>query len=261
MNLTPSSDKGIAIVLLAVVLVAATGAATAVTMTEDDVPEEKQVGTDVTATVTLTDLYANSSEWELRAESNLTGTLDWGVSKAQFGNAGTSNENVTGSTYETTINRDDDVETVTITVTGTVPVKANSTYNYDPRQNISAITVYRVAGGQEEVVGTANVEYYSNASNSAREAIEDAQDAIEEAGGDSEAEDTLEGAISSYNNGNFPNAQRLAEKAKDQAEQTNQSQQTTQLLIYGGLGVAFLAIVVGGVWYWRQQQDTYDKLR
>ena len=261
MNLTRYSKQGIAL-LLAVLLVGAAGTAAAASFSEDSVPTEKEVGTEATATVTVGDLYDDGpSEWTLRVESEFNGTVDWQVSKKKFGNAGIENESGTGSSYETSVSRDADIESVTVTVTGTVPDQPNSTYSYEPRQNVSAVTVYRVSDGEAVEIDSADVEYYTATSKNARAAIDDAQAAIDEAGGDAEAADTLESAISSYDNGNFANAERLASNAQEQANETQQSQQTTQLLMYGGVGAVVLLVVGGGVWYWRNQQDDYDKLR
>ncbi|WP_136717292.1 hypothetical protein [Halorientalis salina] len=230
-------------------------------VSDDSAPEEAEVGSATSATVTVSELYTDApGEWTLRAESNFTGTVDWQISKKKFGNAGVDNESASGSSFETTINREqDETETVTVSVSGTVP--EIDQYSYENRQNVTAVTIYRVSDGEKVELGTTRIEYFTNESKNAREAIDSARQAINDTGGNAEAERSLEQAISAYNSGNFENAVSNAEDAESTANSAAQSQQTTQLLMYGGVAAVVLVVVVGGVWYWRNQQDDYDKLR
>lgn len=260
MNSIPCSKRSVVFILLAVAVVGVVGTAAAVTVTDENVPQEVESEAETSATLTVSNLYDDApSEWTLRAESNLTGDVTWQLSKAKFGNAGIENESGSGSSIETAVSQENDDEEITISVSGTMPNR--SEYNYDPRQNLSAITLYRVSGDQQTEIGSADIEYFTENSKQARQAIESAREAIDAVGGNSEAEDTLQGAISSYDNENFGNAIRQAENAEEAAQETQQSQQTTQLLVFGGAGILVLALVGGGVWYWRNQQDDYDKLR
>lgn len=263
MNSTRCSSRGIVLLVLAVAVVGLAGTAAAVSVSETSVPDTAEVNSSQTATVTLSDLYSDGapSEWTLRMESNLSGTVDWTVSKEKFGNAGIQNESSSGQSYETTVSQSDDDETVVVTVSGTVPMPDE--WSYSPPQQVAAVTLYRVndAGNRVEL-GTATVQPYTQASQNARQAIAAAQQAINDTSGDtSEAERSLEQAISAYNNENFENALSNAQDAQNAAESTQSSQQTTQLLLYGAIGVVVLLLVGGGVYYYRSQQDSYDKLR
>ncbi|WP_092688652.1 hypothetical protein [Halorientalis regularis] len=261
MNSIPCSKRSIVFVLLAVAVVGAVGTAAAVTVSEDSVPEEVTVETGTSVTVTLDDLYTDApSEWTLRAETNLTGDRTWQISKRKFGGAGIANESGSGSSIETAVSQGDDDESVTLTISGTMPNRTE--YSYDPQQNLSAITLYRVTDSGETKIDTINVPYYTENSKQARKQINQAKTAIDEAGSVSDSARTdYQSAIEFYNSGQFASAIREANSAQEAAQQAEQSQQTTQLLIYGGVGILMLALIGGGVWYWRNQQDDYDKLR
>ena len=101
-------------------------------------------------------------------------------------------------------------------------------------------------------------------SQAAREAIDDAQDAVNTASANGantdEAEGLIGNAISAYDNGNFENAQSLAEQAENRASSAQQSTQQTNTLLMVGGGIVALVIVGGLVYWYLQQRDTYDKL-
>lgn len=261
MNSIPCSKRSIVFLLLAVAVVGAVGTAAAVTVTEDDVPNEVEAETGTSVTVTLDEPYEGApSEWTLRAETNLTGERTWQISKRKFGGSGIENESGSGTSIETAVSQSNDDESITLTVTGTMPNR--SVYNYEPQQNLSAITLYRVTDSGETEIGTVHVPYYTEQSKEAREQIDQAKAAIDQAGSVSDStRSDYQSAIEFYNSGQFQSAIREANSAEQSAKQTKQSQQTTQLLIYGGVGVLALALIGGGVWYWRNQQDDYDKLR
>ena len=64
MNSIPCSKRSIVFLLLAVAVVGAVGTAAAVTVTEDDVPNEVKAETGTSVTVTLDDPYEGApSEW------------------------------------------------------------------------------------------------------------------------------------------------------------------------------------------------------
>ncbi|WP_424017769.1 hypothetical protein ACOZ4N_18145 [Halorientalis pallida] len=224
-------------------------------------PSEVKAETGTSVTVTLDDPYEGApSEWTLRAETNLTGERTWQISKRKFGSGSIENESGSGGSIETTVSQSNDDESITLTITGTMPNR--SVYNYDPQQNLSAITLYRVTDSGETKVDTINVPYYTAKSKEARKQIDQAKQAIDEAGSVPDSARTdYQSAIEFYNSGQFASAIREANSAQEAAQQAEQSQQTTQLLIYGGVGILVLALIGGGVWYWRNQQDDYDKLR
>ncbi|MFB6084622.1 MAG: hypothetical protein ABEJ94_10300 [Halorientalis sp.] len=261
MSSIPYSKRGIVFLVLAVAVVCAAGTAAAVTVSEDSVPKEVKVETGTSVTVTLDDLYTGApSEWTLRAETNLTGERTWQISKRKFGGAGIVNASGSGASVETSVSQNNDIASITLTITGTMPNK--TAYNYQPQQNLSAITLYRVTDSGETKIDTIHVPYYTEKSKQARKQINQAKRAIENAGSvPQSARSDYRSAIEFYNSGQFASAIREANSAEQAAEQAQQSQRTTQLLIYAAIAIVVLALIGGGVWYWRSQQDEYDKLR
>jgi len=256
-----SKIAGLAALLAILVLLGTAGVATAQSSqtSASDVPEEAQVGDEMDVTVTVEDPYAGDApqEWDLRVTTEAD-NVSWTITERFQGD--TAGEQTSGDRQVTqTVPIDERGDTITIRIRGAAPEIGN--YSYQPRENFTLVSVERVTGNNAETLGTWNVHHYTNESQTARQAIDSARQAIQQAGGDDEAEETLRSAISSYNNGNFENARNLAGDAEEQAQQTQQSQQTMQLLLYGGVGAVFLVLVIGGVWYYRQQQDDYDKLR
>jgi len=252
-------------------------AAAAVDVAEDESPGDVAVGTAVEegdAVYTLTDLYSNYDRWVLTAETDLTDTPRWTIT--WYGQAGEQlkRQTKTGQSINVTIDRNDpevDAEPtrIEVRVEGTVPEVGN--YTYDPKQS------FTVAAFSESPDGTSPEElsvhtdtHYTEESQSARKAIEEAEAAIDDAqsaGADtSEAESSLESAKSVYNSGdNFEEAQNLAERAQSEAEDAKsskeQSEQSSALLLYGVIGIVVLALIGGGVyWYKQNQGDDYGKL-
>jgi hypothetical protein len=256
MNLS-HSFKLLLVVSLAVSLVAAPAAA--VSVAEDGVPQEAEVGSEVTATFTLTELYKDSSnEWTLAGETELE-NVSWTVKKFGLDDSQLDKESFGGSEFTADVAADDDVTRVEVTVTGTVPAVENFTYS--PEETFQLASLSRQQGDNTEELESWDVHHYTKDSKEARQAIAAAESAIEQAGGDEDAEKQVTRAISSYNNGNFENAADIAADAEESASSTKQSNERNELLLYGGIGAVALLAVVGGVFYWRSQQDTYDKLR
>lgn len=254
MNLSRFSKALAALLVLSLV---ATPVA-AVSVTSEGLPEETQVQTETSATFTFTELYEDGAqEWTLDAKTNLTGA-QWTVRKQKLGGDVVS-ESYQGSTFSTAVSSNEDVERVTVTVTGDTPQVGN--FTYEPEETYLFAQFNKTVGDASNVVATDRVHHFTEQSKQARNAIESAQAAIDNAGGDGQAQQTLNNAISSYENGNFANAIDLANQAEQRATQKQQTSSRNQLLLYAGAGVVALLVVVGGVLYWRSQQDDYDKLR
>jgi hypothetical protein len=259
MSWTRSSERVALVVLLAVSL-AAVGPAAALSVSSSGAPADAAVGEQVSVTVTLEDPFVDMPDtWALQGETALT-NVSWTVTVLQQGDQVDNGQQVSGEqAFEQELNADNGGDTVEVELTGTVPAVEN--YTYDPRQTFTLYDLDQVTGSNAEDLDNASVHHYTEDSDAARTAIDDAQAAIDDAGGDQQAEEQLNRAISAYDSGNFGNAQDLAEDAQSQAEQAQQSQQTMQLAMYGVGALVVLALIGGGIYYWRSQQDETSKLQ
>lgn len=257
MNLIRSSNSTVVLALLAALLVGTAGTAMALSISAENVPDEAEVGSEVNATITVDDAYTDNAEWTLETETELT-NVSWTVEEFDQGSR-VNQWNGGGQTFSQNLSSDPSGDEVQITIRGTVPSINN--YTYEPKENFTFVAIKRTTGDNTETLKTYSVHHFTNDSKTARKKIDAAQSAINNTGGDSEAEADLEQAISAYDSANFDNAISIAEDAKSKAQQKQQSQQTTQLLLFGGIGVVVIVLVGGGVWYYRKQQDNYDKLR
>lgn len=251
-----SSPTAFLVALSLLVLAVSTGAA--VTSTASGVPEDARVGSKQGATYTLNNLYEdNTREWTLTGRTSMTG-VQWIVEKRKLG-GDVETESFSGQSFSTTVSSENSVETVVVTVNGTVPEISN--FSYDPRERFVFAQLHKSVGNSKTEVTTTRVHHYTKSSRQARQAIENASEAIQAVGGDEQANRTLHNAISSYEAADFDNAIDLANQAEQRARQAERASQRTQLALYGGIGVVGLVAVFGGVYYWRSRQDTYDKLR
>jgi hypothetical protein len=254
------------VVLAAViVLLAATVPAAAVSVTGEDVPSEGEVGTQISATVTLEELYRNpqSERWQLSGETELT-DVSWTVTFYDQTGSQVDIVEPTGQSFSgLDIAAESDTAEVEIRVTGTVP--AVDSYSYDPAQEFLLMELTRgQAGGASNTIDSWQAHHYTAESDSARAAIDEAGTAIEDAeasgANPSDARANYEDAVAAYEEGSFGVATNLANRATEQANDAQQSQQTQQLLIYAVGGLIAVALVVGGVLYWRSQQGPDDPL-
>lgn len=254
-----SSKAAVAVALLLFSFGAA-GTAAALDVSASDVPSDAEVGSEVSATITIQDPYQDApSEWDLRASTDLE-NVSWRVEESFQGDA-SGEVTAGGQTVEQTVPIEERGDLITIEVTGIVPAVGEGNYSYDPAQNFTFVELEQVTGNNAQTLDTWTVEHYTAQSREARTEIDSARQAIAEAGGVQEASDRLDQAISSYERGNFPNAISIANDAQQIAEESQQSQQTMQLLLYAAIGLVVVALVAGGVWYWRQQQDDTYKLQ
>jgi Spy/CpxP family protein refolding chaperone len=244
-----------ALTLLVVVSLLAVPVA-AISASADGVPDRQQVGQERQATFTLTDLYEDSSEeFTLRGETELE-AANWRVRYVQL-NGDTTSETFSGASFETTVSSADNVERVEIRVTGAAPEVAN--FTYDPAQRFELATFSKVVGENVNTVDTWNVVHYTEASAEARDAIDSASTAVEGANSE-QAEEQLNRAIRAYGSGEFDLATDLAADAESTAQQSQQSSQTTELVLYGAIGVVALVAVAGAVFYLRGRSGPSDPL-
>jgi hypothetical protein len=248
---------------LVVLLLVATVPAAAVSIS-GDAPDSAEVGEQQTTTFTLTDPFEDYEEWTLQATTELQ-DVTWRVTT--FDNAGNqvAQETMTGQEMSYHLQASNGAVRVEVKLVGTTPATSTFDWSFDPPQQFTyAEFVETQEGGASNTLTTYETRPYTSASQEARTAISDAQDAIEDAkdagAGVSEAESDLEDAIEFYNGGNFDQATSNAEDAQAAAESAASSAQQTDLLIKVGAGVVVVLALLGGVYWYLQQQDSHDKL-
>lgn len=268
MSSNPCSDARTrtiaALVLLAAVAAAAAVPAAAISTSNENVPAEAEAGTQITASLTLTDLYQNPqmSEWTLVGQTELT-QVTWTVAYLDATDTQINQESQDGQQFssEQTVSQEATVNKVEVSVTGTVPEVAN--FSYDPEEEflVFSLTQSRT-GGTSNHVGEWSSHHYTADSKEAREAIDAARAAVDSAGGAdvSDQRETIDSAISAYNNENFANAVELAQRAEENANEKAAGYRQGQLLLYGVLGILAVALLVGGVLWYQSQKESYDKL-
>ena len=251
----------LAVVCLLAFSVASVPAA-AVSVGDSTVTSDAEVGTQITATVTLTELYQDPSleAWSLAGETELT-DVTWTVEYYDQTGARVNQESYDGQSFDSAqIAAEDGTSEVQIRITGTVPEVTE--YSYDPPQSFTVLDLTQAReGGSSNDIDTWTTTHYTEESREARNAIDDAAAAVE--GVDSQAADRqLQNAIEAYNGAGdeFPLATDLATQAQEEAEQTQQSNQLIQYALYGVGGLLVVALLVGGFLYWRSQQGGPDKL-
>ncbi len=248
------SDRGVAalVVLLVAALALAPASVVAVDASAEGVPDSAEVGSEVTTTFTLTNLYGNGTSFTLQGETALN-DVSWTVERIKLDGSSTR-ENFGGQSFQTMISSENDVERVVVTVRGTVP--AIEQYTYAPHQSFTLARLTQVTGENPQLVAQPwTVEHYTEDSRNARKAIDRAEAAVEETGA---GERDLQQAISAYENGNFANAVSNAEDAEAAAENARRSARTTRLVLIAVGAVAVVALL--GFAYYRTREDDYDRL-
>lgn len=245
------------------VLAAVALPATAASVGSEEVPEEAEVGSKITATVTLNELYMDPQleQWTLAGETDLT-EVTWTVTYydqtgSKVDQASYDGANFTGAT----VSAEDGTSEVQVKITGTVPEIEE--YSYEPSQTFRVMTLQQTRqGGSSDEIDAWEAHHYTSDSQSAREAIESAESAISAASGadTQDAESLLTSAKDAYDGGNFDNAENLAGNAEEQANKAKQSSQTMQLAMYAVGGLVVLGLLGGGFLWFRSQQDGHDRL-
>jgi hypothetical protein len=274
------SSKATTLALLLVLSLTAVAPAAAVTVGETDIPGEAEAGTQVSASITLSELFVepNWDPWTLKGETELE-NVTWTVTYIdqtgnEFNTASYDGQQLNGG-QGITVSTEKNVKDIRVEIVGEVPTPEEFTYPEKETFTVMALTQTRGEQGSRAEIDTWSTHHYTTGeeedepgSQQAREAIAKAQGAIndaETAGADTtQANRSLNNAIEFYESGNFANAIENANTAKKQAnearKQAKSSAQTTQLLLYAGVAVLLVALIGGGYWYYQQQQDDYDKL-
>lgn len=271
------------LVLLLALLIAVAFPATALTVSESTVPDEAEAGTQISASITLDELYQDPQwePWTLEGKTeleNVTWTLTFIDQQGNQFHTETYNGQTFNRSGISTDSAEGTITKIRVEITGDVPEPERFTYANPETFVVADLTQVSGEQGAQNPINTWEAHHFTRAAESdpdaepgskeARDAIESAEAAIADAnevGADvSSAEGTLQNAISAYENGNFANAVSLAndaeEEAKDAKASHEQSEQRSQLLLFGGAGLFAVVLIAGGFWYYRQQQDTYDKL-
>lgn len=259
MNWSRSSSTALVLIALLVVAVAP---AAGVTVSDDASPSAVEVDEQQDVTYTVTDLYSDYDRWQLSGETDLT-AVTWTVTTYDQTGAKIEQQQYNDPSFEHLIAADDDVAEVEVRLQGTTPTW--SEWSYEPAQNLTVATFAQAQeGGSSSEIATYTARPYTAESQSARSAIDAAQAAIDEAdaaGADTaDAEALVNNAISAYENANFENSEDLAAQAEKEANAGAQSAKRTDLLLMAGGAVILLALVAGGIYWYLQQRETYDRL-
>ncbi|MFA1612396.1 hypothetical protein [Halobellus rubicundus] len=254
-----SRFSNLALACLFVLAVASVPAA-AVSVGDSDVTSDAEVGSQVTATVTLNELYQNPTleSWSLAGSTELT-DVTWTVSYYDQTGARVSQESFDGQSFSgAEIATADGTSEVEVRVTGTVPQVQE--YSYEPAQSFVVMDLQQTReGGSTNDIDNWTATHYTQESREARNAIADAETAVSQVNSQ-EADRSLRNAIEAYNGEEFTLAIDLANQAQEQAQQTQQSNQLMQYALYGVGALVVIGLVVGGFLYWRSQQQGHDKL-
>ncbi len=235
-------------------LVLAAGVAGGVTISEQDAPSTAQTGSQQSAVFVFENLYQDPSyeQWTLQGTTELK-NVTWTVELVNQAGSVQAQNSYDGTSFNQRININDGVARVTVQATGTVPPVQN--YSYSPPQSFvfGSFTLART-NGSSMPINTYETRHYTADSQQARQAIQSAQSTIDKAGGNEQAQNILDNAISAYNVGNFGNAEDLAEQAKQRAESAQQQSQLIQYAIVAIIGLVVLGAIVGGIYWYRNQQ-------
>jgi hypothetical protein len=255
MNSSRCSD----LVVLVLLLVLAVGAAGGVTVDAADAPADAEAGTDRTATFELTELYQDpeAEQWTLRGETELE-NVTWTVKVVDQAGSQIAQPTYVSQSFAHDVDIESGAARLQISVTGTVPAINN--FSYDPRPSfLVAELIQEQPGGTSETIGIYEADRYTAGSREARQAIETAETAIDEAGGHDEAEQTLNSAIDAYEGENFELAVDLAGQAEDTARQAEANQSRNRLILLAVGALVLIGIVVGAVMYLRRSR-THSRL-
>ena len=250
------SSKLVAVVF-AVLLFGTLFAGTTLAVQSDpqDMPEESEVGTDIEATFELTELFDEFESWTLATETELTNAT-WTIRQYDQADSEISRTEIDGQNATQSIDIDDGTATVEVRITGTTPEINELSYE-PPQQFVLAAFTQEREGGSDNEIETHEIHHYTQDSRQARQAIDQAQTTVEGSGSD-EAQSSLDSATSAYESGNFENAINLAERAENEA---SQSQLIRNGLLIGGAVIVVLLLAFGGYRLYKSRQKAPSRLK
>lgn len=209
--------------VLALVLFAAVGVASAITVTQEEVPESAEAGTTTTVAVQFEDLYANESTWELEGSTHLENPT-WTVEYIQHDEVVATQEHSDSRFTQGPIDQSsrDAPSAIRVEVTGEVP--AMDEYSYAENETFRGMDLLQIYddGANWRLIDDWSVHHYSTDSRAAREALDRADATIQSESEDgtdvSAAESTFEDAVAAYDDGDLDEATSLAEQAEQEAQ-------------------------------------------
>jgi hypothetical protein len=231
------------------------GPAAAVQSQPDDLPEESEVGTDFEATFEITELFDEFESWTLSGETELENAT-WTIRQYDQAGGEISREDVDGATVSAPVDIEDGAATIEVRITGTTPEIEQLSYEPPERFVVANFTQER-EGGTAEEIASHEAHHYTQESREARRTIDSASEAVE-GSGSGDAQDSLDSAVSAYENGNFENAIDLAERAEGEA---SQSQLIRNVAIGVGAVIVVAVLAFGGYRVYKSRQQDTSRLR
>jgi len=246
------SSKAVAIGVLLVVALGAAGVAAGITF-DGESPEPAQTGDEVEMQVVIEEPFTDPlpDQWTLIGNTSLR-NADWTMTAED----NTGDIVARSDTGELELNSEEGIVSVTVEVRGQVPQMSDSDFSYENRneENYLAMEMLRQTEAGNERVASDSIwtaHRYTEGSQAARQAIDDAKDA-------GASNDDLSQAIQAYNNENFPLAQELANEERDNQQS---EEQTQSLLLFGGAAVLLIALAGGGYYVYQQRSRDTNKLQ
>jgi hypothetical protein len=235
----------------------AVGSAAAISA-DGTAPEPRQTGEQVTMEVTIQEPFTEMpDQWTLAGQTDLA-SANWTVEKLnQRGNV-VSRTDVSNATVTESFDIANDTDSIRVTVTGNVP--SLSTFNYTDLsvENYTVMSLSQQNGNSFAEQWRSH--RFTEDSRAARQAIDQASAAVENATGNA-GQDDLDRAINAYDAGNFDNALSLAEDAEATAEENQPSDDGLPIALIAGAVVVLLIVVGGGLYYWQSQQEDTSRLQ
>lgn len=229
---------------------------------EGDSPDSAQVNSEVEIEeVVVEDLATVGDTWTMQVTTELDSPRIQATVKDPGGNP-TAEYDTTDDTLEFEIDTSRDA-TVELSVTGDAPPIQNGpgqfSYENQERENIVALRVSELFQGEQQSIdgGTFSVHRYTDGSQEARAAIDDANEAAEDADSD-DARDAVDDAVTFYNNAEFDKAIERANEAEDIAGSEGETRRL--LMIIGGI-LALIIVIGGGAYLYQERQEPENKLR
>jgi hypothetical protein len=261
MNWTHCSSLALGVGLVLVLVVGTLGA-TAVPFDGDppeSAPAEEELEVEE---LTMTEPFEVSDEWLMQVSTDLESPR-LQVTAVDGADNTVLERDVTANRVQLELN-DTSISEIRFAVRGDVPAIGDEglgSYNYEnrARENITLLQVNEVFEGQVRPVenGTFELHRFTPDSREARQAIDNASAAAEEADSAS-ARERIDEAISFYNEGVFDEAIAAANEAEETASSGGESRGT--VLLVGGL-LAVLVAVGGVAYYLRSRQEPENKLQ